>query len=482
MRKIIFRADASVAIGYGHFIRTLALADMLKNDFECHFATVKPTEYQIHEIERICKCVYLPDGDAHFDFFLSFLQGDEIVVLDNYFFTTEYHLKIKSKGCVLVCIDDLHDKHYVADIVINHSLTNPSLFSIEPYTKLCIGLEWALLRKPFLQHQKRKKERNIGENKIVICFGGVDSNNFTEKVINALIVVSSVKEIVAIVGDGYVGSEKYPANVKLEYNLSAEKIASLFLSADYAFLSASTICIEALACSVPIAAGYYVDNQKEFYSVLNDSRSIYPLGNLFDVDWDAEVKVALSENYKSKVNISSEIVVNYIKLFQKITIFRNYIENDLVFIDYRNLTNEQHEFIWRIRNLDEIRCRMDNSNKFSLQDHYLFVKNLEKTRTKFYWCVYQNGKIIGSVNLHIDEKLSDEGERGIFILPELIGKSIGQNIDFAVEKICKKMGLTKIKAKVLKNNQRSLHYHLKISYVKIKEDSEYVYFIKELNG
>ncbi|MDR1895166.1 MAG: UDP-2,4-diacetamido-2,4,6-trideoxy-beta-L-altropyranose hydrolase, partial [Prevotellaceae bacterium] len=37
-RKIIFRADAGLNIGYGHFIRSLALADMLKNDFDILFA------------------------------------------------------------------------------------------------------------------------------------------------------------------------------------------------------------------------------------------------------------------------------------------------------------------------------------------------------------------------------------------------------------------------------------------------------------
>mgnify|MGYP006872109998 CR=1 FL=1 len=35
MQKIYFRADAGAEIGYGHFIRTLALADMLKDDFSC---------------------------------------------------------------------------------------------------------------------------------------------------------------------------------------------------------------------------------------------------------------------------------------------------------------------------------------------------------------------------------------------------------------------------------------------------------------
>ena len=34
MQKIYFRADAGAEIGYGHFIRSLSLADMLKDDFD----------------------------------------------------------------------------------------------------------------------------------------------------------------------------------------------------------------------------------------------------------------------------------------------------------------------------------------------------------------------------------------------------------------------------------------------------------------
>ena len=68
-RKIFFRADASSAIGYGHFIRTLALADMLKDDFDCTFFTVSPTPYQISEMEKVCAWKELPQETA-FRYFL----------------------------------------------------------------------------------------------------------------------------------------------------------------------------------------------------------------------------------------------------------------------------------------------------------------------------------------------------------------------------------------------------------------------------
>lgn len=116
-RKIFFRADAGAQIGYGHFIRTLALADMLRDDFDCTFFTQSPSEYQQREAEEVCPLVALPSDDSKFEEFIDCLKGEEFVVLDNYFYTSEYQKQIKEKGCKLVCIDDMHDKHYYADVV-----------------------------------------------------------------------------------------------------------------------------------------------------------------------------------------------------------------------------------------------------------------------------------------------------------------------------------------------------------------------------
>ena len=81
-----FRADADDTIGYGHWVRSLALADMLKEDFECIFCTQSPTDYQKKEMSRVCRYLELPSDDRKFSFFLELLDGDEIVVLDNFFF------------------------------------------------------------------------------------------------------------------------------------------------------------------------------------------------------------------------------------------------------------------------------------------------------------------------------------------------------------------------------------------------------------
>ncbi len=60
-----------------------------------------------------------------------------IVVLDGYHFGTNYQKQIKLKGAKLVCIDDMHDKEFVADLIINHiPRITPQDYNVQPFTNL----------------------------------------------------------------------------------------------------------------------------------------------------------------------------------------------------------------------------------------------------------------------------------------------------------------------------------------------------------
>lgn len=282
-RKIYFRADAGPEIGYGHYIRSLALADMLKQDFDCTMFTQTPSEYQIKEAEKVCAIVALPNNDSKFDIFLRQLQGDEIVVLDNYFFTTDYQRLIKRKGCQIVCIDDMHDKHYVADVIINQGMGfTRQDFSLEPNTKLCLGIEYSLLRKPFLSiREPQLAHRTKGS--IVVAFGGADPLNLTERYIAALLEQPEISLIDAIIGDSYRGLLFEYSKVRYHKNLTAEQIRDIFLHAEYAVLPSSTMMLEALSCGTKIIGGYYVENQQHDYEDFAANHYIYGMGN-----WSSE--------------------------------------------------------------------------------------------------------------------------------------------------------------------------------------------------
>lgn len=314
--KIFFWAEANARIGYGHFVRTLALADMLKEHFDCCFTSPLLTEYQLQEIGKVCRYLSLPSNEKRFDYFLSLLEGNEIVVLDNYFFTTNYQQEIKNKGCRLVCVDDMHDKHYVADVVINHGVPDDaSLFDVEARTQLCLGLRWALLRAPFLQplDMSRKEQGNW-----FIAFGGSDFHNLTGKFIRLIHGRREVERVFVVVGDTYQHGDPSRGydKVTLYKNLSAIEMAALMQRCKYAILPSSGICIEALSRGCEIFAGYYVDNQQEFYRYLNDNHHVHGLGNLLDFSLMMPEKFGFISMFDRSMMCG--IKERYIQLFKNI--------------------------------------------------------------------------------------------------------------------------------------------------------------------
>ena len=479
MRKICFRADASTAIGYGHFIRTLALADMLKDEYDCTFFTCHPTPYQVGEMEKVCPHVTLHE-EIHYNEFLSYLQGDEIVVLDNYFFTTDYQRAIKEKGCRLVCIDDMHDKHYVADVVINHALSNKSLFDAEVYTQLCLGYDWALLRSSFLRLPQVQRKNKYVE-KAVICFGGSVKNDLTNRFVSFLENEVTIKKIIAIVGDRY-RSETRSCYSKVSYlrNLSASEISEVFRESDIAFVSASTVCLEALSQQIAVAAGYYVDNQEEIYAEYVANNLIYPLGDLLESDFEKMNYSLMVEKCKLLDTVDCSFVsLRYKRLFQNLFSPVRIKKNGLEFVDYRILDREQHLLIWRARNEDCIRSQMDHADFIPWESHLAFIDNLSSQYKKIYMAVYRENKLVGSVNIEYNSLL--RVERGVFILPEFWGNGDAVLIENVLSEYLQKQQIASITAKVLRGNSRSLRFHLKLGYRQDSNDNRYDYLLKDLN-
>jgi len=287
-RKIILRADGGPSIGMGHFTRTLALAEMLNEHFRCIFATRQPSDYQIAEIAKVCYSrIDLPDNDSHFDIFLQHLTGDEIVVLDNYYFTTEYQKAIKAKGCKLVCIDDLHARHFVADVIINHSpAAKKSDYSCESYSKLFLGLRYALIRRPF-REQVAIAACSRPINTAFVCFGGSDPYDLTLQTIKFLN-SKRVKSINVVIGAAYrnfktlrdyCSSNK---NIVLNQSLSSVEMVNVMKDSDFAVVPSSSVILELFAIGLPVITGYFVENQREASEEIVNKGLAYGAGNMLE--------------------------------------------------------------------------------------------------------------------------------------------------------------------------------------------------------
>lgn len=271
--KIYFRADADAKIGLGHVIRSLALISYLKDDYQCVFVINNPKIYILNTIQKECKNVININKENEF---FDIINSSDIIVLDSYVFDEEYQRKIKNQCFKLVCIDDIGDRKFVCDAIINHSEgISEKDYTCMPNTKIYLGLKYALLRKPFLLVSVNKQKIQELHNYFV-CFGGSDNENYTLNTVKQLTNIYGIKKINIVIGSEYLKDDELKifcdsinsCEINVYKNVNAEDMVNIMLDSHIAIVPSSSISYEVLSVKRPMITGYTVDNQKLIYNSL----------------------------------------------------------------------------------------------------------------------------------------------------------------------------------------------------------------------
>lgn len=263
---IIIRCDGSSAIGLGHLVRCLALAQMLQDNYEISFVCLTiPKSIQNDIINSSFRLIKITN---ELDFF-PLINEHQIVVLDGYHFTSEFQKKIKNTGATLVCIDDIHNLFYHADLIINHSpIVSEKEYETILNTKFALGIKYALLRTSFL-NQAKIKRTEYQTKSVVLCFGGADPENLTIKTLEVLFHCNDLNRINVITGSSYQHNDtlnKFVLKDKRIHHyksISEQRMLQILVESEYAIVPASGVLLEAIATGCKIIYGYYADNQKE---------------------------------------------------------------------------------------------------------------------------------------------------------------------------------------------------------------------------
>ena len=282
--NIYLRADGNSRIGLGHMVRSLALAEMLSDVFLIHFITRIPLVSLQKEIMEIChSMIILPDTLEHEDeaayLVSNYIKTGEAVVLDGYHFTTRYQTILKKSGCVLVCIDDIHSYHFVADAIINHAGgIKPGDYSCPDTTQLYLGLEYALLRKPFRDATKNRNSIQNRENAVFICLGGADPQNHTLDILKKCEKLLHGEKFYLVLGAAYqyrselqVFLKATSLEVELLTDLNAEMMVKFMQRCKKAITPPSSISYEYMSISGELYLLLIADNQKRMFSYFKET-------------------------------------------------------------------------------------------------------------------------------------------------------------------------------------------------------------------
>jgi UDP-2,4-diacetamido-2,4,6-trideoxy-beta-L-altropyranose hydrolase len=301
--NLFFRTDASIAVGTGHVMRCLALAQAWQDSggraiFAMAGTTPAVTERLQAESCEVRSVSATPGSqpgsqeDSRQTIALAREVHAEWVVVDGYRFAGDYQRALKAGGCKVLFVDDYgHAGHYSADLVLNQNVgAHEGLYKDrESYTRLLLGTRYCLLRREFNSWRGWKREIPATGRKVLIAMGGSDPDNFTQVAMRALRLVEMPGlETTVVVG----GSNPHWASLQksasefagsLQLRRGVADMAEVMAGADVAVSAAGTVCWEMCLLGLPALLIHVAENQRAVAEGLDRQGCAIHLGNLRDV-------------------------------------------------------------------------------------------------------------------------------------------------------------------------------------------------------
>jgi UDP-2,4-diacetamido-2,4,6-trideoxy-beta-L-altropyranose hydrolase len=299
-RTLLVRCDASVAIGTGHAMRCLALAQAWQDaGGRAVFAMAQAPPAIEERLQResmgVARLKAEPGSadDAQETIALARREEAYWVVVDGYGFGADYQAELKSAGLKVLFIDDNgHAGHYSADFVLNQNAhADEALYrSREVSTKLLLGPRFAMLRREFVRWRGWKRGiPAIGRN-VLVTMGGSDPANFTARVMQAveLVEVEGLEARIVVGGSNphFESLQRYAGQncERITIWRSVSNMAELMAWADVAVSSAGTTSWELAFMCLPSVVLAVVEHQWPVAEALGTSRVAVNLGWFSETD------------------------------------------------------------------------------------------------------------------------------------------------------------------------------------------------------
>lgn len=273
---LLIRADASVAIGTGHAMRCLALAQAWQDaggrvTFVMAESTPAIEERLRSEGVGLVGIDDVPGSDFDREQLIALarIHRPSWAVVDGYEFDAAYQRTLKNERLNVVLIDDNgRSGTFSADVVLNQNIhAQECLYKDrETYTRLLLGTKYALLRREFVSACQPREISSIGR-KLLVSMGGSDPDNVTRRVMEAIEKVE-VADLQVVVVAG--GSNPHLASIAESVAKSSHScrilnnvtnMQELLSWADLAISAAGSACWEYCALGLPAALVAVAENQ-----------------------------------------------------------------------------------------------------------------------------------------------------------------------------------------------------------------------------
>ncbi len=301
---ILIRADGNSSIGVGHVMRCLSIADALKRkDKEVAFVTADDSMKSIIEDRGFSSVALNSDyknleTDFNNEQFIKLSNKSDFILVDSYFVNEEYFANLykDTLNKKIVYMDDLCEKAYPVDVVINYNVyanrdKYVALYESKNYnTDFILGPQFTPLRREFSEVNRIGIKEKISD--VLIMTGGADIHHTSLELLKTLKeyrIKQSINGLDDIRFHFVVGAMSQDYNDILNelsgtQNIIVHKdvkdMLSLMCSCDIAVSAAGSTLYELCACGVPTITYVLADNQINGEKSFVESGAMISIGDI----------------------------------------------------------------------------------------------------------------------------------------------------------------------------------------------------------
>ncbi len=246
-KRLLFIVTGNERVGLGHVHNTLNLADEIL-DHEVLFLVDHDSRMAYERIASTNHEVHFPRTD-HSLLDEALDLNPDVVINDILDTEAGYVEDLKKAGCTVINFEDLGSGAKKADLVINAMYPEDRKLSGHYF-----GHKYFCLKNEFLLENPISIQERI--QRVLLSFGGVDPNDLTRKVLEAIYRECSEKGIIIdiVTGFGYPEERKEYLRSFNEHVVLHENVQSMvdrYKAVDLLFTSAGRTTFEAAALGLP---------------------------------------------------------------------------------------------------------------------------------------------------------------------------------------------------------------------------------------
>jgi len=279
--RFVFRADASLAVGSGHVMRSSAIAEeVIARGIPAVFVG---TIFELPWVsERIQGLGFIDIFDETNNFKSDSIA--DILILDSYDMPISDSFIQPSKWRTIVSIFDESTPQYQCGLRVHPGLTTvwPQFSDI----KTISGPTYTPLRKTIKVLEPSQGKKNL---EVVVVGGGADVTDFVSAITTVLLEIKTNFHANLFVRDGK--TLELDLDERFSINPIGKSLDEIANKAELVFTTASTTSLEFLARGTSVAIGCSVDNQELYYKELSNGNYAAPIGEFLNNKWNLNTEM-----------------------------------------------------------------------------------------------------------------------------------------------------------------------------------------------